>query len=519
MVLSGVEAVCTLTHPSIRIIHHYGIVKPRQALGYHLGNIGNNLFFYNNSMSVVLRALTERLYFVKSSGGRFVPCPRPTTSFCTLNYFRNAVRRSIKALPTVWTNEEFVLSYTGSKRRRYEKANENLRLRGIRRSDGYWKTFIKAEFYNGTNKNNPCPRLIQPRSPEYNICIGRYLRPAEKLIYKSIDSVYGHHVVLKCDNPWQRAQTIKEYWDAFTDPVFVGLDASRFDQHVSEQALRFEHSLYNALFKSEDLATLLSWQIDNIGYANVPDGSVKYTSKGVRGSGDMNTALGNVFLMCAITHHYLQALPCKWRFINDGDDCGIFLERENLHLLNELPLHHLEYGFEMEVEAPAYEIEQVEFCQSRPIHLGNENWMMVRNIHKAVQQDWINIQSINYASLHEILVATGRCGLALYADLPVLGEMYAAMCRFPSRKKIVDRILLEQFSGIGRTWRMFASEKRMYPVDETEARVSIYKAFGLLPDAQEDMEATFRAMNANNPIQELSPLYSNPQIRVQYYSE
>lgn len=516
MVLVGAEAVCTLTHPAIKIIHHYGLVKVRKAFGYHLGNLGNNLFFYNNSMSVVLRALTERLYFVKSSAG-FIPCPKPTISFCTLYYFQNALRRSMSALPPVWTNEQFVQSYTASKRRRYEKASENLMLRGIRRSDGYWKTFIKAEFYNGTNKANPCPRLIQPRSPEYNVAVGRYLRPAEKLIYKAIDRVYGHHVVLKCDNPWQRASTIKEYWDEFERPCFVGLDASRFDQHVSADALRFEHGLYNSLFKDPELAELLEWQVDNIGYANVPDGSIKYTSEGVRGSGDMNTALGNVYLMCAITHHYLKSLPCKWRFINDGDDCGIFVNEEDLHLLESLPLHHLEYGFEMEVEPAAYELEHVEFCQSRPVYLGSGNWMMVRNIHKALVNDWINIQSINYATLHELLVATGRCGLALYADVPVLSEMYQAMCRFPSRSAVVDRILQEQFSGIGRTWRMFASEKRKYPVDETEARVSVYRAFGILPDAQKGLEQTFRAMNANDCFPHTTSLHSDPQSKVQYY--
>lgn len=516
MVLSGVEAACTLSHDNIKIIHHYGEVKVRKAFGYHFGNIGNNIFFYNNSMSVVLRALTERLYFVKSSAG-FIPCPKPTISFSNLRYFQNSLRRVIPSLPPVWTNDEFVHSYTGSKRKRYERANDNLMMRGIRRSDGYWKTFIKAEFYDGTKKKNPCPRLIQPRSPEYNIAVGRYLRPAEKLVYKAIDRVYGHHVVLKCDNPWQRAKTIKEYWDEFNRPCFVGLDASRFDQHVSAEALGFEHQLYNSLFQSRELLELLRWQIDNIGYANVADGSVRYTSHGVRGSGDMNTALGNVYLMCAITHHYLRSLPCKWRFINDGDDCGIFVEQEDLHLLQNLPAHHLAFGFEMEVEPPAYILEHVEFCQSRPIHLGYGNWMMVRNIHKAMTNDWINIRSLNYATLHELLVATGRCGLALYADVPILGEMYSAMLRFPSRTAVVDRILQEQFSGIGRTWRMFASQKRMYPVDETEARVSIHKAFSILPDAQMDLEQMFRAVNADNCFPHKASLYSNPQSIIQYY--
>jgi hypothetical protein len=119
----------------------------------------------------------------------------------------------------------------------------------------------------------------------------------------------------------------------------------------------------------------------------------------------MNTALGNVFLMCSITHHYLEGLGIKYRFINDGDDCGVFLEASNLHLLDDLPAHHLAYGFEMDVEDPVYELEHVEFCQSRPINLGDGNWMMVRNIHKAIQNDWLNVNSVDYASLNDRLAA------------------------------------------------------------------------------------------------------------------
>lgn len=517
MVLSGCEAVCTLSHPAIKVLRHHGFPKFREAYGLSFGVVKDNIFFYNNSMSVVMRALTERLYYVKSPQG-FVPCPKPSISFETLSEFRKSILRHLPTLPSVWTYDEFVQSYTGSKRKRYQKAVDNLSMRGPRRSDGFWKTFIKGEFYNATNKNNPCPRLIQPRSPEYNVLIGRFLRPAEKLIYKAIDRMFKHHVVLKCDNPWQRAATIKQYWEEFDDPCFVGLDASRFDQHVSAEALEFEHSIYNAIFKDANLREFLSWQVDNIGYANVPDGAIRYTSEGVRGSGDMNTALGNVMLMCVISLHYLNTLPCKWRFINDGDDCGIFIERKHLNLLDNLPAHHLEYGFEMEVENPVFRLEHVEFCQSKPINLG-EAWMMVRNVHKAMLNDWINISAVNYATMEELFIATGRCGMALYADIPILSDMYQAMMRFNGRKAIVDRVLQEQFSGIGRTWRMFASEKRQFPVDETTARVSMYHAFGILPDAQVDIENQYRALNPSSLLSPLNSFYANPLEKIQYFLE
>jgi hypothetical protein len=515
VVLSGCEAVVKLTHKHIRVLSHDGQAKVRSAFGYFPTCVQENIFFYNNNMSVVLRALTERLYYVKSKDG-FVPCPKPTVSFHTLKYFLKAVKRSLPEFPSVWTNDEFVQSYTGSKRRRYEAANANLARRGLKRQDGYLGTFIKCENYNGTTKCDPCPRLIQPRSAEYNISVGRYLRPAEKLIYKAIDRVFGHHVVLKCDNMVGRADQIVKNWEEFENPCFVGLDASRFDQHVSKEALEFEHSLYNMLFKSDELAQLLTWQVHQKGFANCPDGAVMYTVEGCRASGDMNTALGNVLIMCALCHNYLKTLGVHWRFINDGDDCGIFIERKHLELLSGLPAHHLAYGFEMEVEPPVFELEHIEFCQCHPVHLSADHWMMVRNVKKAMAHDWISLNTKNFATTHETLVATARCGLALYADVPILGEMYLAMSRFPVRENIIKRLLQEEHSGLGRTWRMFASSHRAYPVDETIARVSMYKAFGILPDDQAVLESHFRAFDGSS-FNDCTPNHLDPQERSQYY--
>lgn len=512
--LTGCEARVRLAHKQIKVLHNRGVVKGREAHGYVRDAVQNNIFFYNNSMSVVMRALTERLYFVKSKG-EFAPCPKPTLSFKSLNNFRDQVLRHVTS-PSVWSYDEFVASYTGSKRKRYETAVNNLMTAGIKPHYGFWKTFIKAEFYDGSVKEDPCPRLIQPRSYEYNVLIGRYLRPLEKEIYKGIDRVFGHHVVLKCDAPWERAATIVKYWNAIDDCCFVGLDASRFDQHISAQALQHEHSYYLRAFNNcPDLRRWLSWQIKNKGYANVPDGAIRYEVEGCRGSGDMNTALGNVILMCAVTHHYLQDLDVPWRFIDDGDDCGVFISRKHLYMLDGLPLHHLQYGFEMTVEDPAYELEHVEFCQSRPIHCGGGHYMMVRNIHKVLKQDALSITSRDYATYEEVMYATGVCGLALYEDFPVLDAFYRSFLRLQVRTKVVERVLHDSFVG-PRTWRSFASHKREIFVDEDETRYSLWKAFGVTPDEQILLEQELRVQVYDQATCKL-PVYSDSHSRVQYY--
>lgn len=514
--MAGVEAACSLTHPSVKILASRGVAKFRKGMGFVASTVQQNLFFYNNSLSVMYRALMERLYYVKGNGeDGFVPCPLPTRPYHDLDSFKTSLLRNLPSLPPVWTNEQFVESYSGLKAKRYSAALNQLMRTGVRRSYGYLKTFIKGEFYNGTTKHNPCPRLIQPRSPVYNILIGRYLRPMEKLLYKAVDRVFGHHVVLKCDTPWKRAEVISRYWGEFQTPVFVGFDASRFDQHTSSAALSWEHSIYNSIARSDELAEYLTWQIDNVGYANTADGDVRYAVNGCRMSGDMNTALGNVLIMCGLCHHYLQPLGIRYRFIDDGDDCGVICEAADLHHLRGLPDHHLAYGYEMTVEAPVYRLEHIEFCQSRPVNLGNGNWMMVRNVHKALTQDALLIDKYDWVEIHNVLAATGICGLALYNGVPVLHEFYAMLARCQTDTRQVQHMLDEYRHG-SRTWRSF-SNPRMFDVDETTARVSLYHAFGILPDEQVALEQEFRAQNLQTQKQIHTRISNSALDRISYY--
>lgn len=492
--VTGSEASASTRHSDrIQVVSRSGMLKERKGFVSSIEPINNNIFFYNNSLSVVQRALNERLYFVKSPNG-LVPCPRPSPgAFEQLSESRRAFLRSMPYHPPVWTTEQFVQSYTGAKRKRYEAAALRLEKAGPKRSMGYWNTFIKGEWYDGTSKSDPCPRLIQPRSYEYNILIGRYIRPVEKALYEAINRAFGYEVVMKCHAPWTRAKHIVGHWNEFNKPCFVGFDASRFDQHVSDQALRFEHSIYNAIFRDKDLAQYLTWQIDNIGFANMCDGTVKYTSTGCRGSGDMNTSCGNVVIMCAIVHAYLSKLGVKTRFINDGDDGGVIIEAKHLHLLDHFGEHCLNFGFEMEIETPVYKLEEVEFCQSRPVRVQNDIWMMVRNVHKCIKLDRCSIVSRDWASYDEVQHATGLCGLALYEGFPVLDSWYRSMLSDNVRSKVVKRLIHEMQTG-PRTWRSYATQARGFSVDLQTARISMYHAFGLLPDDQLAYENKFRAI-------------------------
>jgi len=463
-----------------------------------------NVICYNNSLGCLWRGLMERLYYVKDGSGGFKECPKPAPQ--VFKNVRNLARRvgfMVRGAASRMDKEQFLSKYAGARRARYEAAAKVCESRPLKRSDGFTGVFIKAELYNASAKKNPCTRLIQPRRPEYLYELGRYTKPIEKSVYKAIDKLFGHHAVLKCDNPVQRGITISRHWHDFADPVFLGFDASRFDQHVSREALEFEHTVYLNAYRGDTyLQKLLSWQLRNTGYGRTKEGFVKFTTDGVRMSGDPNTALGNVIIMSLLCYKFLNELGIKYRYINDGDDCGVFVERRDMHLVQTLPEHHLQYGFEMDVEPPAYVIEQVEFCQCRPVNTGN-GYVMIRNVHKALAHDTIHIDK-PWAGLHQLRSSIGVCGGALNRDIPVVGALYQSMLGVQDR--VVDRLIDERS---GDFYNCTGSNKcTIPPVNEAICRASFYLAFGILPDQQVAIEQDLRGSGycnskiliiANNP--------------------
>lgn len=104
------------------------------------------------------------------------------------------------------------------------------------------------------------------------------------------------------------AQHIVSKTMAVADWCCIPVDASRFDQHVCDDMLRWEHGLYLSAFSSIDrkeLARLLRMQIHYKGVGCCEGTLVKYVTKnGARASGDMNTALGNCLISVAMLYTF-----------------------------------------------------------------------------------------------------------------------------------------------------------------------------------------------------------------------
>jgi hypothetical protein len=180
-----------------------------------------------------------------------------------LSLFRQRLKTRLTSTTPV-SLEEFPLQYEGRKRLVYTNAVESLYARPIERCDADVSWFVKYEKVDGTGKDDVVPRMISPRTARYNVMIGRYLKHTEKLLFRGIARVWGETVVAKGLNASQTASLIAEKWDSYSNPVAVGLDAKRFDQHVSFEMLKFfEHKIFCDWYHSREFSRLISWQLHN----------------------------------------------------------------------------------------------------------------------------------------------------------------------------------------------------------------------------------------------------------------
>jgi hypothetical protein len=305
--------------------------------------------------------------------------------------------------------------------------------------------------------------------------------------------VFGHPTVIKGYDAKRSAEILHEKWGMFSRPVAVGLDASRFDQHVSQPALKFEHSVYERCFATKfhrtQLSKLLRQQLVNKCYGFTPDGRLKYQTDGGRMSGDMNTSLGNCLIMCSMIHAYLAEKNITGQLANNGDDCVVFMEQRDLIKFQAgLFEWFVKMGFNMTMEHPVYNFEEVEFCQTKPVFDGL-SYIMCRNPHTALAKDTVLLKSEQTVPLvQEWMNAVGKGGLALTGGLPVFQEFYQMYVRHGKCRGLKNN---DHVFGWG-VRQMIGNLKNTYRPISDETRASFYYAFGITPDAQIELEKVYR---------------------------
>lgn len=487
--VTGVSHRSFLVHPQLKVT--MGQTPCRERSLYIVGGVGTSdrtLKINNPDIRTLECALLERMYYC-DVGGVFVspPCPNGDTIKSRLQVFRNRLLRKV-GRPSKISPEQFAQMYRGRKRTIYEQAIAEYSDYGVLRKHSVSAAFVKCEKV----PVGKAPRCIQPRHPVYNVGLGCYIKHIEHRMYAAIGKVFDDKVtVVKGFNVRQVANILVAKWDSFSDCVAVGLDATKFDMHVSDSMLLWEHSIYKTIYAYDpELVRLLGWQVNNKGVGRCEDGKLKYSVRGRRFSGDMNTALGNCLLMCAMVWSYASERGVRVKLMNNGDDCQVFMERCDLdRFMVGLNDWFMEMGFRMTVEEPVHEVQQVEFCQMKPVETVN-GWVMVRNIDKAREKDSMSIIPLATPNvLRKWLYAVGECGLALCGGVPIMQAMYKAYIRQGFKSRMGDSVAMQ--SG-ARLLAMGIESKEA--VITAKARLDVFTAWGYTPDEQTALEAWYDAL-------------------------
>nr|WKV34134.1 MAG: RNA-dependent RNA polymerase [Riboviria sp.] len=428
-------------------------------------------------------AILERMIYAKING---VLVKRQCKSYHyyreKLDLFKYKLIRAVGRTIAPYSPEEFVETYKGRKRTLYENALEDYVESQISAFDARLRTFMKVEKV----PFNKSPRGIQPRSPHYNIALGRYIKRMEKPIFKAIAKVFKQDIVVfKGMNVEEQGQAAAKISRKYKNPVYVGIDASRFDASVDKGLLEWEHTIYTNLNRDPILKRLLRYQTWNVGTAYCPDGVVRYKMSGGRGSGDMNTSLGNCIIMCAIVFMWMMQCAVRFDLMNNGDDCLCVMESEDLDQFRTgLPDYALSLGFRLTTEEPVYTLEEAEFCQMHAIEVEPDNWRFVRNSKTAREKDTMCLMPLtDEVTTRKWMYAVGECGLALCSGVPIMQEFYKAFMREGIDSSFKNAPYFQ--SSFIYTGRGMESKERIIT---DHARASYFVAWGITPDEQVAME-------------------------------
>lgn len=456
-----------------------------------------------SDLQTLLRSIDERLMHI-SCKGKLVRPPEcktfkdGTTQFKLLTEYVDKIVEYVHKLlqttePMRLSDDQFIEETPAAKRKLYKQVIDDLKGDMCDHKDSFIGLFLKCEKTN--DQKDWVARLISPRHPRFNKCLGQFTKKVEKVLYTAIDMFWGRPSVMKGYNARDTAKHITDCWNTFVDPIAIGLDMSRFDQHIGKSALKFEHSFYLKIFKENrkeygDLRTLLNKQLRNQYYARSTDGfDLKFRTAGTRCSGDMNTALGNVLIMCALLAHLKKTTNSKtMKIIDNGDDCVIMIERFELPLFNEdfITQEMLKFGFTVKVEPPVDTLQQVIFCQSVPIVDNTGKPCMVRSPYTALTKDTINCHlPKTLAEAKKWLGAIGDCGISLSSGIPMFTSFYNMLRRSSEGVRSKNGIYNLEQTGFAHMAKGMVNQG-MEITEQT--RYEFWLAFGIIPEVQRDVE-------------------------------
>jgi hypothetical protein len=216
-------------------------------------------------------------------------------------------------------------------------------------------------------------------------------------------------------------------------------------------------------------------------------------------SGDANTAAGNCIIVAAMLAEFGKTYyPNKFSFLADGDDSVFFYNGPDL---DDVVISNFfkRFGMTMKIEGRPNCIEEVDFCQARPV-LVDGVWTMVRDYTKIFSKIGITAKThdLNYRLKYLKALLLGE--LSLGRGVPLI-QTYVS--RYLS---VVDHLMKQRnirgvaVEAVNSNYRLSS----LVPGDwmsaktldiSSETRQSFQKAFGVSRETQIGLEGEYSKMD------------------------
>lgn len=395
------------------------------------------------------------------------------------------------------TYEQIVGSYRGHMKRKYEEARLLLNESPWTTKDAELSSFVKAEKVNPFKKPTK-PRLINARDKRYNLELATYLKPTEHVMWLRLKGrcpgVRPTRIVGKGLNSLQRAELIATKMGGIPNCVAFEVDGAQFEAHITEELLKYEHSVYKAAFpKDVNLRRLLECQLTLKG---VTSSGVKYNRKGCRASGDFNTGMGNTLICVACIETIMFDIRERlgdhilFDMLADGDNAVLFMPQDCVDVVRAEfgPTARRLTPQEFVIEDAVSQIEGVTFGQSQPVRVGGK-LRMVREYRKVLANAFTNhrhLKDVKFGVRWLKLVAKAEA--IEHSGVPILGPYFLSAWEKTKHYKDIaepldylDYHLHEVVPRLG--------DDVKHTTISTETRLSFEAAFGVSPSEQVALES------------------------------
>jgi hypothetical protein len=172
----------------------------------------------------------------------------------------------------------------------------------------------------------------------------------------------------------------------------------------------------------------------------------------------------------------------------------------------------------MKVEAPVYDIEKIEFCQTHPVFVDG-SYLMVRNFPKSMAKDCLSLKLLDSPRVCRAwLDAVGQGGLSLTGGVPIYQDFYRSYIRIANSIPIKKANLNSKDRnrtpdaeiGNGMLW-LSRGMSRQYQSVSCQTRHSFYLAFGITPDQQVAVEEEIRDIDWVYKVKDFGHLVHLPK--------